>query len=292
MFAVIGKTCDACHNKVTPALSFYGVTNLQTRPSDHSSGSKSTNDCSGCHGTSSWGGGAQVKAVAKATAAPSTIASVVNGTARAVGNNLVAPSALRGALVSVGPSAATAGVVAPGAVQATSAGPVAAAVVAPAVSHVGVVSNCYSCHNGQLATGKGSRHIASNNMCENCHTTLAWLPARFDHRGVTAPCASCHNGALAVGKPVRHIPTLQTCDTCHGTLAWLPVTYSHVGISATCMSCHDGRTAVGKPLQHVPTALDCGSCHNTISWNAMAPNVNLKPLVPGLRRRISSAPPQ
>ena len=42
MFAVIGKTCDACHNKVSPALSFYGVTNLTTRPSDHSSGNKAT----------------------------------------------------------------------------------------------------------------------------------------------------------------------------------------------------------------------------------------------------------
>jgi len=30
------------------------VSNLTTRPKDHNSGSKKTNDCSGCHNTNNW----------------------------------------------------------------------------------------------------------------------------------------------------------------------------------------------------------------------------------------------
>ena len=56
MFTVIGNTCDACHNRVTPPLTFYGVTNLTVRPTDHNSGSMATNDCSGCHNPNDWGG--------------------------------------------------------------------------------------------------------------------------------------------------------------------------------------------------------------------------------------------
>ena len=59
MFGIIGNTCDACHNRVTPALNFYGVSNLQTRPTDHNSGNKATSDCSSCHNPNNWGGGAQ-----------------------------------------------------------------------------------------------------------------------------------------------------------------------------------------------------------------------------------------
>jgi hypothetical protein len=66
MFTVIGSTCDACHNKVTPALSFYGVSNLQTRPGDHNSGSKLTNDCSGCHSPKNWDN-SQIRARAAST---------------------------------------------------------------------------------------------------------------------------------------------------------------------------------------------------------------------------------
>ena len=40
---------------------------------------------------------------------------------------------------------------------------------AATLSHAGVTSNCVSCHNGVLATGKGPTHIASNNACQNCH---------------------------------------------------------------------------------------------------------------------------
>jgi hypothetical protein len=264
MFAVIGSTCDACHNKVTPPLSFYGVTNLQTRPNSHSSGRELTGDCSACHNTNGWGGGS---AKGKSTAAQATV--------RAKVGIIITPRNMApfrgGAMQWPGARAGIAGSL-PGR---------AASSMQP--SHFGVTSNCISCHNGTLATGKGSAHISSNDACQNCHTTVAWLPARFDHRGVLASCVSCHNGALAPGKPAHHIQTTQDCGACHNTIDWRSVTFSHVGVVGTCQGCHNGITATGKRIQHVSTTQDCGNCHNTLSWTIAAPPKNLQPLIRGRR---------
>jgi hypothetical protein len=238
MFAFIGGTCDACHNAVSPALNFYGVSNLTTRPGDHSSGNKKNNDCgSGCHNTNQWKGGSAVrKTVSTANAARATIGLVVS-----------APAASRGA--------ATAG----------------AATARIPLSHAGVTGNCASCHDGVLAQAKGPKHIASNAACENCHTTLAWLPARFEHHGVTASCASCHDGVLAPGLSARHIPTgTEDCGACHGTIAWTTATFSHRGVTQSCRTCHDGLAAIGKQPQHPTTTADCGSCHVTSTWTMIA----------------------
>ena len=164
MLAATGGTCDQCHER---GLSFYGVNNLTVRPNGHHTGK----DCNGCHSTNNWGGGTAkrtVAAAAKTTTA--TIATVVGAptTPRKFGGGSIEP----GTTVAMGRGAGMLG-----GVGGTGR-----------VSHVGVVSNCFSCHNGVLASGKGAAHIASNNTCENCHTTFAWMPARFDHRGVTATC--------------------------------------------------------------------------------------------------------
>jgi len=244
MFTVIGSTCDACHNKVTPALSFYGVSNLQTRPSDHNSGSKATNDCSGCHNTNSWGGGAAKRTAVAQSPARSTIAAVV-----------AAPPLRSDAAV----------------LPSTS--------IAVPLSHAGVTSNCVSCHNGALAAGKGSSHLLSNDRCENCHTSNAWLPARFDHAGIAANCASCHNGALAPGRPIQHIATTLDCGACHQTLNWQSASFSHDAISGICQSCHNGITATAKQPRHVNTIADCGSCHSTLNWTVTATPPRLRPLI-------------
>jgi hypothetical protein len=243
MFAYIGSTCDACHNKVTPALSFYGVTNLQTRPSDHSSGSKLNNDCSSCHNPNNWDGGAQRRPT-------TTIATTTKPTTTTV--------------TATTPVTATTAAV--GAIRIVRAGMSPVASAPGGFSHLGVSGNCVSCHNGSTATGKGPTHISSNDRCENCHTTIAWLPARFDHRGVTASCLSCHNGVVTTGKAISHIPTSLDCSSCHGTIAWRPARFSHVGLAGTCQSCHNALSGFGKSLGHVPTTLDCGSCHTTVSW--------------------------
>src|SRR5882757_4355652 len=249
MFAVIGGTCDKCHDRVTPALSFYGVSNLTIRPNGHHVGQ----DCNGCHSPNNWNGNAAKR---KAATAPATTRNSI------------------GLVVNTGMAARSAGLVPRGLTQGLGHGPVVAS-----MSHVGVTANCVSCHNGVLAPGKGATHIATNNTCENCHTTFAWMPARFDHQGVTATCQSCHNGVQAPGKPTRHIQTTQDCSTCHGTLSWQSASFSHLGINATCQSCHNGITATAKQVQHVSTTLDCGSCHNTLSWTVATTRAPLKPLI-------------
>ncbi len=271
MFAVIGKSCDACHET---GKSFFGVTNLTTRPNNHHVGQ----DCSGCHSPNDWGGGAAKRTVAAAaTASRSTIGTVVTPAAQSA-SRLTAP--LFGTQTSL---------------VATGVGPVGnpvmgiAASGAAVPSHAGVVSNCVSCHNGVLAQGKGPTHIASNNTCENCHTTAAWLPARFDHQGVTASCVSCHNGVSASGKPVRHVQTTQDCGACHGTITWAAATFNHLGINATCQSCHNGVTATGKQAQHPSTTQDCGVCHNTLTWTTTKPPAPLRPLL--ARPRAATAGP-
>jgi hypothetical protein len=232
MFAVIGKTCNACHDAST--LKFYGVSNLTTRPSGHHVGQ----DCSGCHNPNNWdGGAAKKKAVITAlTPAHSTISAVVS--------------------TPVPAAAAAAAGMARGAARG-------------APSHAGVTNDCVSCHNGVLAAGKNAAHIASNGACQNCHTVQAWLPARFDHQSVAASCASCHNGVLASGRPTTHVPTTADCRACHGTISWSAAQFNHAGSSMSCRTCHNGLSAIGKQAGHVATTLDCSSCHNTVGWSGV-----------------------
>ena len=268
MFAVIGSGCLKCHES---GLNFYGVNNLTTRPNGHHTGQ----DCGGgCHNTSSWNGGAGKKTTAPSATAKGKITTVVG-----------APGAARG-IVSLGGAAQASLAARSGTVSTGLAGQAAAAINTPApvmasVSHAGMTTNCASCHNGVLATGKGPNHIASNTTCENCHSTIAWIPAHFDHQGVTARCASCHNGVVAPGKPARHVQTNQDCSACHGTIAWQPTTFSHLGIHATCQSCHNGVTATGKQLGHVATTLDCGSCHTALNWTVTTAPPALRPIIKG-----------
>jgi hypothetical protein len=303
MLSVTGGTCDQCHDLNT--LSFYGVTNLTTRPNNHHVGK----DCNGCHSPNNWGGGTQKKPVAAVTATGSKVGTVVgapatsanaaliNNTASAINAALAARFGIAGTPAAAGTAgtAATVGTAATTGTAAAAAGSVAAAGVVPstaavALSHAGVTSNCASCHNGVLATGKSANHIASNNACQNCHTTIAWLPARFDHQGVTALCSSCHNGVLASGKPKQHVQTTQDCAACHGTITWTVATFSHVGVSATCRSCHNGVLAASKPVQHVVTTLDCGSCHSTLNWTVAAPQAPTRRLVLPSPRAPTSGP--
>ncbi len=272
LLADTGGTCDQCHES---GLSFFGVNNLTVRPNGHHTGK----DCNGCHSPNNWGGNTAKRTVAAASKTPTaTVATVVRAPATIRGAGIGGAGSIPGAR-GAGTLAAVGGA---GTLGIGSAGMVSSGTQ---VSHVGVVSNCFSCHNGVLATGKTATHITTNNTCENCHTTFAWLPARFDHRGLTATCQSCHNGVSALGKPTRHVQTTQDCSACHGTIAWAAVMFSHIGLTATCQSCHNGITATGKQVQHPQTTLDCGTCHNTFNWTSIAaPKAPLRPLIPLIPR--------
>ena len=119
------------------------------------------------------------------------------------------------------------------------------------------------------ATGKTPTHVATTASCDNCHSTIAWLPARFDHANVVAgTCAQCHNGTSATGKPGNHWITNQSCDQCHNTTAWTPVTHRHMSPNypgdhrtrPACTDCHGGNsdTVTWPAPQYQP---DCAGCH-------------------------------
>ncbi|MFZ5619161.1 MAG: cytochrome c3 family protein, partial [Pseudomonadota bacterium] len=99
---------------------------------------------------------------------------------------------------------------------------------------------CRACHNGTLAPGKPSRHIRSNNNCEDCHSSVGWTEVRFDHSGVTGACASCHDGRTAAGKSDGHISTSADCGECHSTANWASARFDHAGVTGSCFSCHNG----------------------------------------------------
>jgi hypothetical protein len=137
-------------------------------------------------------------------------------------------------------------------------------------SHVGIVDNCVSCHDGNAAVGtvKPGSHLPTTQDCVLCHNTTAFAGARFDHKGIVDNCASCHDGATARGKtpPPDHVPTSDDCHVCHVTTGFLPATFDHSGIVGNCSSCHNNVFAVGKSGSHVLTNQDCGVCHNTTTF--------------------------
>ena len=135
------------------------------------------------------------------------------------------------------------------------------------VDHTQVLGTCGSCHDGVTATGKHPAHIASSNNCDDCHTTIAWLPANFDHVNIVDNCFGCHNGTDATGKGPAHVQTTNVCEDCHSTNLWVPATtVDHNHVLGSCASCHNGTTATGQNPGHFNTTQDCGLCHSPIAW--------------------------
>ena len=147
------------------------------------------------------------------------------------------------------------------------------------VDHNEVLGICSSCHDNIIATGKGPLHIVTNQECDICHATSAWIPASGGPGGATpdhstflpSDCAGCHNGVNASGKSVNHINTTDMCASCHQAFpaTWTPVPNSsvdHNEVLGTCMSCHDNVIATGKGPLHIITSLDCDACHATSAW--------------------------
>ncbi|MEZ5598453.1 MAG: hypothetical protein R3E84_19115 [Pseudomonadales bacterium] len=74
--------------------------------------------------------------------------------------------------------------------------------------------SCSECHNNVNATGKPALHLPTAAACDDCHSTVAWLPARFDHAGIAGNCVACHDGAISTGKNPTHINTSNVCENC------------------------------------------------------------------------------
>ena len=44
-----------------------------------------------------------------------------------------------------------------------------------AVDHNETIGTCFSCHNDVRASGKITTHVASTDICDDCHNTIVWL---------------------------------------------------------------------------------------------------------------------
>ena len=147
----------------------------------------------------------------------------------------------------------------------------------------GFTIECVSCHDGVLATGKISNHIAADDNCTACHNYADGFnsPVKFlgsVHTNITSGCEGCHNSRVitdnpAVVKAQGHLPTEQDCSFCHVNSGFVPASnFNHTGITGNCQSCHDGSFeaigARGKTATppHPDTTEDCGVCHNTINF--------------------------
>ena len=137
------------------------------------------------------------------------------------------------------------------------------------VDHSVIVGSCASCHNGVISTGKNPGHVASDNICDDCHTTFNW---KFYHVNIDNNCVLCHNGTIAEGKNPTHILSTASCEDCHRTSAWEPVTrVDHGSVIGTCFSCHNGVIAEGKDPLHIPSSDDCSLCHSVTGWTPAFP---------------------
>ena len=159
------------------------------------------------------------------------------------------------------------------------------------------LTNCVSCHDGNIATGKPlSTHLPTdlltNENCFECHnvpnTDLSFADAsNFSHSGsgINGNCESCHSGNSnyvsvgAIGKKTNHIPALNGCVVCHDQTTTNPGDFSpaigflpnvHDAITNGCEGCHTGQflplpsntsAELVKDVNHVPTAQDCDVCH-------------------------------
>ena len=142
----------------------------------------------------------------------------------------------------------------------------------------GTPMDCFSCHQ------QNDVHIGQLGVvCETCHTTDAWLPARFDHNTtafkltgshMNAACKSCHGNGIYKNTPtdcyschaskdVHKGQYGKNCGACHQTTTWsgakfdhnttaFPLSGNHVKVN--CVSCHKNDVFRGTPR-------NCFSCH-------------------------------
>jgi hypothetical protein len=114
-------------------------------------------------------------------------------------------------------------------------------------------------------------HINTTNVCEDCHSVVAFAPVpRVDHTQVVGTCSTCHNGTTALGKHAGHLQTTAECDVCHSTSAFVPSQFDHSNVApGTCSTCHNGSTSTGKPPNHFGTQLECDTCHSRNAWTPL-----------------------
>ncbi len=116
-------------------------------------------------------------------------------------------------------------------------------------TYAGTPTTCASCHLADYTATTAPNHQASGlpTDCVQCHGTAAWAGAGFNHATTQFPLTGAH---LAT-----------TCLECHGDGVYR-------GKPTACVSCHQatytGTTAPNHQAAGFPT--DCAACHTTVRW--------------------------
>jgi hypothetical protein len=159
------------------------------------------------------------------------------------------------------------------------------------MSHLGIVNNCATCHNGQSFAGvtpvsKPANHLPTTATCETCHSAskfTSFSGTAMIHTGILSGCATCHNsqsfaGVTPVSKPTNHLPTSAACESCHSAnkfTSFSGTAMVHTGILSGCATCHNGQsfagvTPVSKPTNHLPTSATCETCHSASKFTSFS----------------------
>ncbi len=128
--------------------------------------------------------------------------------------------------------------------------------------HTGIQSGCATCHGDGVVTGTyagitpknriglAPSHIASSQVCEDCHTSVPAVQIPFS--GGTAP-------NTFAGGQFNHKGVSSGCDACHGASVSASSFY---GVSATSLVVRPTTFATSG---HLPTTASCESCHTAPS---------------------------
>ena len=158
------------------------------------------------------------------------------------------------------------------------------------ISYHNTSPDCFSCHHFDFEQTTDPDHSKSefSHDCIECHSTIAWMPARFDHNNTdfmltgkhsNLPCSECHIESYT-NTPMEcdacHSddynqttdPNHQSaqfsliCTECHSTSGWKPALFDHSNSdfpltgkhsSLTCLDCHSGG--------YTNTSAECIACH-------------------------------
>ena len=123
-------------------------------------------------------------------------------------------------------------------------------------SYSGISFTCSNCHKPNNVDGRVHRSLTD--QCEQCHSQLAWIPARFpEHNTYATQLVGAH-------APLR-------CSSCHSSAFtnWLNINYrDNPDPTMSCARCHTRNYRAGKHGHSgIVADANCGRCHGYSSFN-------------------------
>ena len=140
-----------------------------------------------------------------------------------------------------------------------------------------MLGSCSSCHDGIIATGKDPGHFVTQQECNVCHDSVAWIPHIYRHMGLPY-------------EPLDHRDNL-ACTDCHQNNTEA-VNWRNAAFQPDCAGCHanDFKSGPHKKFENpdvkytVSELRDCsGACHVYTD----ATMTTIKKNRPGPEHRIS-----